>query len=142
MVERKRNTLFTTNLLVDSILKSLAPDPKQRSKRITWDNFYNKLTQDSFTINLGGQICGLNLANNPEAIKFLRELIRARINKNENPEQWNNFLEKTTNLPEDFFNQPLGQFDDPNVRPVTLRELNASLMELLNRGVSFDFNEQ
>lgn len=70
MVERKRDTLFNINLLCDSILKSLAPDSKQRLIRIRWDKFYYKLTKVGLTFKLGSQICELNLANNPEAIKF------------------------------------------------------------------------
>ena len=135
----ERIKLFS-DAISNCIKRGLALDSKQPGEVIPWEEF----RQLNLTFDFGNQRYGVNLKeisqSSPEVIAFLERLIKARQEEREEPGQWKAFLDETSELSDEFFNQPLGQFEDPNVRPITLSQLNMSLLTILDKGVVFHFN--
>mgnify|MGYP005865751171 FL=1 len=129
-----------SNTISDGILRSLGFDPKQSNQVIPGQ----KLFQLELIFNFKDRKYGLNLKKIPKdsqkVIAFLERLIKARQEERKKPGQWDTFLAETSELPDEFFDLLLGQFEDTNVIPITLSQLNMSLLTMLDKGVVFHFN--
>lgn len=101
--------------------------PEKGPAEVPVANLFNIKT----TFAIGEVEYGLNLTQISSEVKeFLEELIEVRISQD--PNKLAHFLAKTEELPDDFFTQSLGQFDDPMIKPITLAQLNTALVDMIN----------